>query len=315
MKRATYVIGLLVIGAALVAGAVSNSVSLPAAFAQTPAASAKTASSALDDPGFYAGESGLNPSERAGREIWYKATAGNDRFYTYVFPQRLNVLIDWYRVLNAKEHDDRFAAWGIINDPGCCVPGAVGCPAKNPEETYGFEWCPGDEELLKHVGRPGYRDPACDYQEAPLNTTDPHQKTQDQRQSACDLAFGTSTGAIGFRKFPNPRFDKARWIEVNGSLASWEGYRHPLSEEPKAGDSEMSRLADGSIEPPFLIGVACASCHASFNPLNPPKDTANPKWENIRGIVGNQYSRISEVLSFGMPGNTKRAATPASAMR
>ena len=125
----------------------------------------------------------LNASERAGREIWYKATAGNARFHTYVFQQRINVLIDWYRVLNAKERGDRFAAWGIINDPGCCVPGSDGCPAKSLDETYGFDWCPGDDELLAFVGRDGYRDPACDYKDAPVDSADPHHKAKDQRQS------------------------------------------------------------------------------------------------------------------------------------
>jgi hypothetical protein len=33
--------------------------------------------------------------------------------------------------------------------------------AKSADETYGFDWCPGDEELLKFVGKAGYRDPAC----------------------------------------------------------------------------------------------------------------------------------------------------------
>ncbi|SEP02665.1 cytochrome c [Nitrosovibrio sp. Nv6] len=304
MKQATFVIRRVWIGAAIATAAVAIYISLPIALAQTPTASATTASPVLDNAGFYSGDSGFNASERAGREIWYKATAGNSRFYTYLFPQRFNVLIDWYRVLNANEHHDRFAAWGIINDPECCTPGAVGCPAKNLEETYGFEWCPGDEELLRYVGRSGYRDPACDYNDAPPSRTDPHHTVKDQRQSACDLAFGTSTGAIGFRKFPNPRFDKAQWIKVNGGLASWDGYRYSSEKEPHSSDSELARLADGSIEPPFLIGIACASCHASFNPLKPPKDTANPKQENIRGIVGNQYSRISEVLTSGMPGTT-----------
>jgi hypothetical protein len=34
------------------------------------------------DPGFHAGAQGLTPSQRAGREIWFKATAGNGRFHT-----------------------------------------------------------------------------------------------------------------------------------------------------------------------------------------------------------------------------------------
>jgi hypothetical protein len=241
---------------------------------------------APDDPGFYAGAASLNSSERAGREIWYKATAGNSRFHTYAFQQRIGVLIDWYRVLNSRERDDRFRAWGIINDPGCCVPGSAGCPAKNLAETYGFDWCPGDAELLSHVGRPDYRDPACDYQDSTADASDPHHRSKDQRQSSCDLAFGTSTGALGFRKFPNPRFNRERWLAVNGDAATWKGYG--------------THLADGSIEPPFLIGISCGSCHIAFDPLNPPQDPAHPQWTNIKGAVGNQFTRISEILASGM---------------
>ena len=281
MKRSAYVFAFLALGAAIAVAAVSRDIPAPEMLAQAtpataPPATPTSSGAAPDNPGFYAGETGMSASERAGREIWYKATAGNARFHTYVFQQRINVLIDWYRVLNAKERNDRFAAWGIINDPGCCVPGSDGCPAKSLDETYGFDWCPGDAELLAFVGREGYRDPACDYRDAPADSADPHHKAKDQRQSSCDLAFGTSTGALGIRKFPNPRFDKARWLKVNGNLASWEGYRGRLSNDPKTSDSALNRLADGSIEPPFLIGTACGSCHIAFDPLNPPQDPANP---------------------------------------
>lgn len=313
MRRWAYAVALVAVSTAIAVAAVSDrGASQATIVAQAPTAPVAPASSpasqpVLDNPGFYLGESILTPQERAGREIWYKATAGNARFHTYVFQQRVNVLIDWYRVLNASERGDRFAAWGIINDPGCCVPGAKECPAKSLEETYGFEWCPGDEQLLQFVGRSGYRDPACDFKEAPLDTADPHSTSKDQRQSACDLAFGTSTGGLGFRKFPNPRFDKARWLKVNGSLASWQGYRGALSKDPKSSDSALNRLADGSIEPPFLIGTSCGSCHIAFDPLNPPKDPANPEWKNLKGAIGNQYSRVSEILTSGMSGATLEA--------
>jgi hypothetical protein len=313
MQRSAFVLALLLIGGGMIGATMMNAPQPSEAFAQAATATAPATAAAApaapgpampDNAGFYAGESSLSPSERAGREIWYKATAGNARFHTYVFPQRINVLIDWYRVLNARERGDRFAAWGIINDPGCCLPGSDGCPAKSLETTYGFDWCPGDDELLRYVGREGYRDPACDYRDAPVDGKDPHYGSKDQRQSACDLAFGTSTGALGFRKFPNPRFDKERWLKVNGSLASWDGYRGPLSKDPRLSDSKLNRLADGSIEPPFLIGTACGACHIAFDPLHPPKDPARPQWENIKGAQGNQYSRISEILTSGMAGTT-----------
>ena len=279
-----------------------------AADAEKPPAAESTAtatpgSSEYDDAGFRLGEAGLSPSARAGREIWYKATAGNDRFHTYVFQQRIGVVIDWYRVLRTDERPDRFAAWGLINDPGCCTPGSPGCPAKSAEETYGFDWCPGDATLLSYVGKPGYRDPACEFKDAPLDPNDVHALKGDQRQSACDLKFGTSTGALGYRKFPNPKFNRAAWEKLNGGLATWAGFNRKLAAKT-SGEAPATRLQDGSIEPPFLIGTSCGSCHIAFDPLNPPADPANPKWENIKALVGNQYARVSEIIVSGMPRNS-----------
>jgi hypothetical protein len=301
MNRTAIILATLVAGVIFAAVPQGRRAETPAIAAQAapPPPAATAAPAALqDNPGFYAGEAGLNASERAGREIWYKATAGNARFHTYVFQQRIGVLVDWYRVLRSDQREDRFAAYGLMNDPGCCRPGTEGCPAKRLEETYGFDWCPGDDELLKFVGREGYRDPACDFRDAPADARDVHHARKDQRQSACDLAFGTSTGALGYRKFPNPRFDRKRWLEVNKTASTWDGYRQPVSSRP--GEAAR-RLADGSIEPPFLIGTSCGSCHIAFDPLHPPEDPAHPKWENLKGAIGNQYLRISELLGSGMP--------------
>jgi hypothetical protein len=259
---------------------------------------------AYQSPGYQEAERGLTPSERVGRAIWFYATAGNDRFHTYTFQQRMGVLIDWFRVLRSDARQERFRTWGLINDPDCCTPGSKNCPARTPEETYGLDWCPGDETLLQFVGKTGYRDPACELEATPLDPADPHGPT-DQRQSACDLAFGTSTGAMGFRKFPNPRFNAEQWRRLNkGSVDTWAGYSARLSDDPTRTDFRIRRLADGSIEPPFLIGMACGGCHISFNPLKPPKDPANPTWANIDGLVGNQYLRISELMVSGMPTNS-----------
>ena len=92
-----------------------------------------------------------------------------------------------------------------------------------------------------------------------------------------------------------------RRARSHGSLASWDNYRKFLSEDPKDADSRSNRLFDGSVEPPFMIGMACGACHIAFDPLNPPEDTANPKWENIKGLIGNQYSRVSQMLGPDQP--------------
>lgn len=249
--------------------------------------------------GFAAGAAAMTPAGRVGREIWFNATAFNDRFYTYSYPQRLGAAIDWFKILGAERKDDLFQAWGAIPDPDCCVPGAPDCPAKGLDETFGFQWCPGDDELLKFVGNEGYSDPACDLLDSPFNASTPHGET-DQRQSTCDLKFGTSTGALGLRKFPNPRFDKNKWVALNGSLSNWDAYAKPVSDDEGSPDSRISRVFDGSVEPPFRIGMACGACHIAYDPLNPPADVNHPEWENIKGLVGNQYSRVSQMLASGM---------------
>jgi len=266
-----------------------------AAFA---AAGPAVAQSSLS-PAYAATERGLTPSERAGREIWFFATAFNDRFYTYSYPQRLGATIDWYKILGAENKGELFQAWGAIPDPDCCIPGEADCPAKSLDETYGFPWCPGDAALLRSVGKDDYRDPACDFRDAPYDASTPH-GAEDRRQDPCDLRFGTSTGALGLRKFPNPRFDKAKWEELNGSPASWDGYRKALATDGESADTRINRLFDGSVEPPFRIGMACGACHIAYDPLNPPANVDAPTWENIDGLVGNQYSRVSQMLASGM---------------
>jgi hypothetical protein len=251
------------------------------------------------NPAYAEQDKNYTPSARAGREIWFFATAFNDRFYTYSFPQRLGATIDWFKILAAKNKGDLFQGWGITPDPDCCVPGDPNCPARNLDETYGFQFCKGDDELLKFVGKEGYRDPACDFEEGPSEPGIPVGHVNG-RQSPCDLFFGTSTGALGLRKFPNPRFDAEKWRKLNGSLGSWENYGKFLSGDSGDGDSRTNRLFDGSIEPPFRIGMSCGACHISFDPLSPPADPNKPEWKNIDGLVGNQYSRISQLLASGM---------------
>lgn len=285
----TFLLATLVLLCALILGSQTNK-----AYAQS-----------MLSPGYAETDAGYTPSERAGREIWFFATAFNDRFFTYTYPQRLGATIDWYEVLGAENKGDLFPAWGAIVDPDCCIPGDADCPAQSLDETYGFQWCPGDEDLLSFVGKDGYRDPACDFNDAPFNTATPHGE-EDQRQDACDLRYGTSTGALGLRKFPNPRFDPEKWVALNGSLSSWDGYRKMLSDaDPADADSEnadarMNRLFDGSVEPPFRIGMACGACHIAFKPTNPPDDPNDPQWEHIDGLVGNQYSRVSNMLGNGL---------------
>lgn len=230
--------------------------------------------------------------EMAGRAIWFKSSP-NERLHTYYLAQKANFPIAWYSVLRADRKEGRFQTWGLINDPDCCVPGTAECNEKGltfdgrpvtMEDTFGWEYCSGDEALLKSIRNPKanpWKDPACD--DPTIQLADSFDK--GPREDRCELAFGTPTGAVGFRKFPNPRFNPKLWEKVGG----WEGYEKRMKTD----------ALDASIEPPFRVGIACASCHAAFDPLHPPTDTAHPTWANIKAETGNQYLNISAIFGSG----------------
>jgi len=254
--------------------------------------------------------------ELAGREIWFKS-APNERFHTYYFPQKLGSPIAWYKVLRADRFQQRFDSWGLINDPDCCVPG-VNCSKKGPEflyngkeptreDTFGFEYCRGDDVMLDILhgkrSHSEWEDPAV--KNPILQAADALDK--NPREHRKELAFGQPAGAVGYRKFPNPRFNLAKWqaygnkqlldakrrgqqaLEVTANEAGWQEYETRMSETD----------IDASIEPPFRIGKSCASCHAAFDPLNPPTNYAQPEWSNIKGETGNQYLNAAAILGSG----------------
>jgi hypothetical protein len=91
--------------------------------------------------------------------------------------------------------------------------------------------------------------------------------------------FGYPSGVIGFQLFTNKNFDAKKW-----SVAKY--------------------MADpGSVEPPYLVGMACSLCHVGFNPLKPPSDPSNPKWENLTSNIGNQYFREGMMVGAESPRN------------
>lgn len=224
---------------------------------------------------------GLKPNEIMGRDMWIKATIGNERYNQYGIGARLGgAPVNFWRFLQSRKRNTRFNDWGLMNDPDCCTPGDAGCPMTSLAQTYGMDYCPGDDELLKFVGRKdaetAYKDPACDMPSADGKVV----------QSACDLKFGTSAGAVGFRKFPNPRFDAEKWNKVAGnSNDNWDGYSQSIT--------------DMSLEPPFRVGVSCAMCHVSLDPVHPAADPNHPTWMNLSATAGSQYMYISQIFGSG----------------
>jgi cytochrome c5 len=49
-----------------------------------------------------------------------------------------------------------------------------------------------------------------------------------------------------------------------------------------------------------LFGIACAACHAGFDPRRPPDDPNHPGWKNIHPTIGNQHLNIAKLFNANL---------------
>jgi hypothetical protein len=85
--------------------------------------------------------------------------------------------------------------------------------------------------------------------------------------------YGRPSGVIGLRIYPNPNFDQA-------AQKAWDPQRYY---------NDPAYYTNPHLIRPYTVGVSCALCHVAFNPLKPPDDPEQPKWENLSSTIGNQY--------------------------
>ncbi|MDQ3283594.1 MAG: hypothetical protein M3Q69_19505 [Acidobacteriota bacterium] len=115
------------------------------------------------------------------------------------------------------------------------------------------------------------------------NPKDPDGRFDEQVDYA---TYGRSTGVIGLRISDNPKFDAAARADWMKHVAS-DGVNHDFYENP-------SYYNNPKLVRPYTVGMACALCHVSFDPVRPPQDVNNPKWENLNDYVGAQYFNVAE---------------------
>jgi hypothetical protein len=93
--------------------------------------------------------------------------------------------------------------------------------------------------------------------------------------------YGRPSGIVGLRLYANPAFDAA-------ARRHWNPARY-------FGDP--SYYNDPQLVRPYVVGMACAFCHVAFNPLHPPADADNPRWEDLASTVGNQYLNAGGIFA------------------
>jgi hypothetical protein len=232
----------------------------------------RTASSfpAADEDYFRDMDSGvaLSPAEVQGRNTWIVWTGGNDRFWDGLTASSFGVF-DLLKIISSHpilgfSRANRWSYFGLANEP--CFEKATG-----PDPDRFGLWldkrradCPPDpfENDKKYEGvKIGARGKG----KLPVGSS-----------------YGYATGIVGLRLFPNPDFDEA-------AAAKWDAAQY----YDKPGYYERKELVR-----PYRVGMSCGFCHVGPNPLKPPADPENPKWENLSSNVGAQYFWVDRIFSW-----------------
>jgi len=250
----------------------------------------------------------LTPDERKGRNAWMMWAGGNEGFWDWLSTEF--GFIDLLTLIDSRQRADRFATAGIINEPGMTQgagPDEFGLWLDQPLDPEVRAWRRGYlAKAFQSIARPG---PTAGTYALATGHDDaqPHAHAggADATAGYGGVAggveygeygkyaggkvpppdvYGISSGVVGLRLYPNPRFDaKAR--------QAWDAARE-RKEDP---------IRNPALVRPYRVGMACAFCHASFHPLKPPRDLTAPQWENISGNIGAQYLRVRAVFGNLLP--------------
>jgi hypothetical protein len=225
---------------------------------------------AADEDYFHDMDSGvaLSPDEIKGRNTWIVWTGGNDRLWDKMTVASVGAL-DFVKTLSSHpslkgNRDNRWDYYGLVNEP--CFEKATG-----PDSNRFGLWldkrsanCPPDpfENEQKYPGvRYGARG----------------------KNIPAGSYYGYATGVVGLRLFPNPDFDDA-------AQKKWDPVR--FYTDPSYYNSK-------DLVRPYRVGMSCGFCHVGPNPVRPPADRNNPKWENLSSNVGAQYFWTDRIFVWG----------------
>ena len=95
--------------------------------------------------------------------------------------------------------------------------------------------------------------------------------------------YGSSSGVLGLRLFPNPKF-------VGQAREDWKA--ELFYNDPKY-------TVNPALVRPYRVGVSCSVCHVAPHPLHPPDDPEKPGWNNLASVIGNQYLHEGRVFAAG----------------
>jgi hypothetical protein len=214
----------------------------------------------------------LNTNQIRGRNMWMVWTGGDDRLWDVLNWKSFGTF-DLLKTISSHKNlkFGRYNRWeylGVVNEP-CFEEAKEGDP-----DRFGL-WL--DKRIPGCDPRFDGKDPFADENKYPGV-----KYLHRGEEMPVGSFYGYPTGILGLRLFPNPNFDaKAK--------ANWDAKRY-YDNDPKYVTKDLVR--------PYRVGMSCAFCHVGPNPLKPPADPNNPKWENLSSNVGAQYFWFNRILDW-----------------
>ena len=209
----------------------------------------------------------LTPEEVKGRNTWIVWTGGNDRMWNGLANTTAGNL-DFLKTLSSHpklkySRDSRWKYLGLVNEP--CFAKASGPNA----QRHGL-W------LDARLGN-------CAADPFESEAKYPGVKVGARGGNVPRGSYyGYATGVVGLRLFDNPDFDEA-------ARKKWDPVRY--YEDPAYYNAK-------DLVRPYRVGMSCGFCHVGPNPVRPPDDPENPKWENLSSNVGAQYFWVDRIFSW-----------------
>ncbi len=209
----------------------------------------------------------LTREEVQGRNTWIVWTGGNDRFWDTISVKSFGNF-DLLKIVSSHaslkfSRDNRWNYLGLVNEP------CFDKPTGPDPQRYGL-WldkrradCPPDpfENDTKYPGVAiGARG----------------------KSLPAGSLYGYASGIVGLRLFPNPDFNEA-------AVKKWNADKY-YNDETYYLSKELIR--------PYRVGMSCAFCHVGPNPIKPPADPENPKWEHLSSNVGAQYFWVDRIFTW-----------------
>jgi hypothetical protein len=178
----------------------------------------------------------LTQGDINGRVIWNLWSGDNAGFWNWLAKYGFGTG-DLLKML-ASPRNQRFQTYGVFNQPGYMRPASP--------DQYGL--------YIDVVREPGGK--------------------FDIDKKLDRATYGMSSGVMGLRLFPNPKFDPAKW-DADKYWNDPNYYKNP------------------ALERPYMVGMACSFCHVGADPVNPPADVNEPEdWSNFSDYVGQHYLKV-----------------------